>query len=339
MKSEPAQVVKTTDADSHEDCRRAIHVLKTEAEGLLTLADHLDGAFSKAVECIAHMKQDGKGRLIVTGMGKSGHIGRKMAATFASTGTPSHFVHPGEASHGDLGMVTEDDVVLALSNSGEAPELSDIIHYTRRFSIPLIAITSKAESTLAQHADTVLLLPDVGEACPNGLAPTTSTTMTLALGDALAIALLERMGLTKDQYKIFHPGGKLGQQLLKTSEVMHKLADLPLVDESATMDQAILVLTEKNLGAVIVVDGDKNLKGIITDGDLKRHMGPDLLQKPVTEIMSRSPKTIEAHSLAAEALELMTRTPGKYLTSLLVFDDGKLVGMIRVQDCLQAGIA
>jgi arabinose-5-phosphate isomerase len=287
------------------------------------------------------MKQQGPmGRLIVAGIGKSGHVARKLAATFASTGTPSYYVHPGEASHGDLGMVTENDVVLMLSNSGENAELSDLIHYTRRFGIKLIAMTSNAGSTLGKHADLVLLLPKAPEACPNGLAPTTSTTMMMALGDALAVALLERMGLTSEQFKVFHPGGRLGQRLQKVSDLMHGYDDLPLVPESAKMDRAIIVLSEKNLGAVLIVDTKGNLKGIITDGDLKRHMSPDLMQKPVTKIMSPGPKTIREDARAVEAMNIMTKTPGRYITSLIVTDaKGKLAGMIRLQDCLQAGIA
>lgn len=316
-------------------------VLETEGQGLQALARSIDGNFAQAVDAVHKMKNAGRtGRLIIAGIGKSGHVARKLAATFASTGTPSYFVHPGEASHGDLGMVTENDIVLMLSNSGENAELSDLIHYTRRFAITLIAMTGNPQSALAKHADIVLLLPKVPEACPNGLAPTTSTTMMLAYGDALAVALLERMGLTEEQFRVFHPGGKLGQKLQKVSDIMHGLNQLPLIGETATMDQAILVLTEKNLGAVLVVDGKNVLKGIITDGDLKRHMSPGLLQKPVTEIMSTAPLSIGAHALAVEAMNIMTKTPGRYITSLIVTDsDGNLAGMIRLQDCLQAGIA
>jgi len=316
-------------------------VLETESKGLQELARALDERFVQAIDSIDKMKKAGRnGRLIIAGIGKSGHVARKLAATFASTGTPAYFVHPGEASHGDLGMVTENDIVLMLSNSGENAELSDLIHYTRRFAITLIAITSKVDSALAKHADIVLLLPKVPEACPNGLAPTTSTTMMLALGDALAVALLERMGLTEEQFRVFHPGGKLGQKLQKVADIMHGFDRLPLIGEDAKMDQAILVLTEKNLGAVLIVDTQTNLKGIITDGDLKRHMSPDLLQKPVTAIMSRGPRTIEQDALAVEAMNIMTKTPGRYITSLIVTDaNGKMTGMIRLQDCLQAGIA
>ncbi len=327
-------------ADALTDISNGLKVLRAEIDGLTALADTLDERFADAAAAIHALKSSAKrGRLIVAGIGKSGHVARKIAATLASTGTPSHFVHPGEASHGDLGMVTEDDVVLMLSNSGENSELSDLIHYTRRYGIHLIAITGNAESVLAKHADTVLLLPKVPEACPNGLAPTTSTTMMMALGDALAVALLEKMGLTKEQYKVFHPGGKLGQRLMTVAEIMHAGEALPLVRDTARMDEALLALTEKNLGCVLVTGADGTLKGIITDGDLKRHMAPDLLQKPVSDVMTESPRMIEQSSLAVEAVNVMTRTPGRYLTSLIAVDkDGRLAGLIRLQDCLQAGI-
>lgn len=337
IKTAPANISSTD--DSH-DIKHAIRVLTAEAEALHALSDHLDDHFTQAVATVNAMKHNRQGRLIVAGIGKSGHVARKIAATLASTGTPSYFVHPGEASHGDMGMITQNDVVLMLSNSGENNELSDLIAYTRRFKISLIAMTSNKDSTLASHADTVLLLPKIPEACPNGLAPTTSTTMMMALGDALAVALLERMGLTPEQFRVFHPGGKLGQQLLSVADIMHKKDNLPLVQEETLMDQALLVLTEKNMGCVLVTDNDLYLKGIITDGDLKRHMGPDLLEKPVSRIMTTGPKTIEPNALAAQAMEIMTRTPGQYLTSLIVLDhDKKITGLIRLQDCLQAGIA
>lgn len=322
------------------DIENAVRVLRAETQGLEALGKSIDDNFVQAVEAIDSIKKKKQhGRLIVAGIGKSGHVARKIAATMASTGTPAYFVHPGEASHGDLGMITESDIVLMLSNSGENSELSDLIHYTRRYGIKLISMTGNENSTLAKHADINLILPRVPEACPNGLAPTTSTTMMMALGDALSVALLERMGLTKEQYKKFHPGGKLGQKLMKVSELMIGYDDLPLVTDDAKMDTAILVLSEKNLGAVLVTGQKGELKGIITDGDLKRHMAPDLLQRPVTEIMTASPRTIGPELLAVEAVDIMTKTPGRYLTSLIVMDEGRLCGMIRLQDCLQAGIA
>ncbi len=323
------------------DIQSAMRVLSAEARALDALADSVDDEFFKAVDAVHAMKnsEGGSGRFIIAGIGKSGHVARKIAATLASTGTPSYFVHPGEASHGDMGMITDRDVVIMLSNSGENSELSDLIHYTRRYNITLIAMTSNPNSTLAKYADIRLVMPRVGEVCPNGLAPTTSTTMMIAYGDALAIALLERMGLTPEQYKVFHPGGKLGQRLMKVSELMVSGDDLPIVGQDVLMDQALIMLTEKNLGAVLVFDEEKKLLGIVTDGDLKRHMAPDLLQRPVVQIMTVDPKSIQKDALAAEALEIMTKTPGEYITSLIVKDGNTVCGMIRLQDCLQAGVA
>jgi arabinose-5-phosphate isomerase len=331
-----------TTAAPHADLSVARRVLQAEADALQKLAAAVDGAFEQAVEAIAAAKDnaDRPGRLIVAGMGKSGHVARKLTATLASTGTPSHFVHPGEASHGDMGMIMKGDVVLLLSNSGESPELGDLIHYTRRFGITLIGMTSNPNGALARHSDIVLLLPRVPEACPNNLAPTTSTTMMMALGDALAIALLERLGLTAEQFKVFHPGGNIGKKLQAVRDIMHRRADLPTVSEDAHMQEALIELTSKNLGAVLVVGKDEALRGIITDGDLKRHMAKDLLEKSVLEVMSKNPHTIGEDALAAEAVNVMTQTPNKYLTSLIVTgESGELVGMIRLQDCLQAGIA
>ena len=327
-------------ADSHNNIQKARDVLDLESKALAALSESIDDKFSKAVETIHGIKNNEKtGRLIVAGIGKSGHVARKIAATMASTGTPAYFVHPGEASHGDMGMITENDAVLMLSNSGENNELSDLIHYTRRYEIPLIAITSNADSTMAKHADIPLVMPKMDEACPNGLAPTTSTTMMIALGDALAVALLKRMGLTPEQYKVFHPGGKLGQRLMGVTELMVTVENMPIVNSKAKMDEALITLTEKNLGAVIISDDHKTLKGIITDGDLKRHMGADLLEKSVTDIMTTSPKTISSESLAVEAMNIMTAKTGHYLSSLIVVDNDEMVGMIRLQDCLQAGLA
>lgn len=336
---------KTNDpknADVSEDIQQAQTVIKTEIAGMEQLSGFIDENFSSAVSAINQMKcEKSSGRLIVAGIGKSGHIARKIAATLASTGTPAYFVHPGEASHGDLGMITEHDVVLMLSNSGENNELSDLIHYTRRFGICLIAITSNKSSTLASHADINLFIPKAREACPNGLAPTTSTTMMMALGDALAVALLNRMSLTAEQFKTFHPGGKLGQKLLKVSDLMVPFSDISTLSIKAKMDEAILGLTEKNLGTVIVINENDEMAGIITDGDLKRHMDENLLKKSVEDIMSTSPKTIKPGSLAVEAMDIMTRTKGQYITSLIVLETGTTIplGLIRLQDCLQAGLA
>ena len=324
--------------DTHNHIENARKVLDTEIEGLTALRDSIDDNFTRAIEDIHAMKAN-QGRLIVAGIGKSGHVARKIAATLASTGTPAYFVHPGEASHGDMGKITPQDVVLMLSNSGENAELSDLIHYTRRYNMTLISLTSNAGSTLAKQSDIQLVYPKVSEACPNGLAPTTSTTQMIAYGDALAVALLKRMGLTPDQYKVFHPGGKLGQRLMSVGEMMISYDDLPLIDQNATMDAGILVLSEKNMGAIIAIDENKNLAGIITDGDLKRNMNAELLTKKVSDIMTPNPKTITSDILAVKALDIMTQKQGHYLTSLVVVDDGKLVGLIRLQDCLQAGLA
>jgi len=335
----PKTVPAAKAGQDKSDIENGVRTLTTEAEGLTALANSLDLNFSEAVQAIHDMKRDRRRRLVVAGMGKSGHVAKKITATLASTGTPSHFVHPGEASHGDLGMITETDIVLLLSNGGESAELSDLIHYTRRFGITLIAMTSNGDSTLAKHADIKLVLPKMPEACPNGLAPTTSTTMMMALGDALAVALLERMGLTPEQFRVFHPGGKLGQKLRTVAEIMQPLDKLALVAENDTMDKVLLMMTSKNLGSVVIVDSGKKLIGIITDGDLRRHMGPDLLKKTAGDLMTRNPKSIDANLLAAEAVDMMLNGFKSQITCLTVTDSGTFTGLIRLQDCLQAGVA
>ncbi len=270
-------------------------------------------------------------------MGKSGHVARKIAATLASTGTPAQFVHPAEASHGDLGMIGVEDAILALSNSGESAELADIIAYSRRFKIPLIAITGGTESTLAEAADAVLPLPPAAEACSMGLAPTTSTTMMMALGDALAIALIERKGFSPADFQLFHPGGKLGRRLLRVGDIMHAGDTVPLIGPTAPMSEAILVITAKSFGCVGVCGPEGQLVGVITDGDLRRHMDDGLLSRSVSEIMHPGPKTTTAASLAAEALGLMNRFA---ITALFVVDDKQRpVGFLHMHDCLRAGIA
>jgi len=307
-------------------------VLHQEADALKRLAESLDGAFLKALDILAAVS----GRVIVTGMGKSGHIARKIAATLASTGTPAQFVHPGEASHGDLGMVTSKDAVLALSNSGETPELSDIIGYARRWNIPLIGITMKAESALGSAADVTLVLPKIPEAGAMGLAPTTSTTMMLGLGDALAISLYERKGLSAEDFHALHPGGKLGQILLRVGNLMHAGDEVPLIGGEAEMSQALLVMTAKTFGCVGVTDAGGSLVGIVTDGDLRRHMGPALLKQRVGDVMTKGPRTIRANALAAEAVRIMNE---RSITSLFVVDGAKPAGIIRLHDCLRAGVA
>jgi len=277
------------------------NVLTAESAALTKMARQLGDVFIKAVRLLVACK----GRVVVSGMGKSGHIARKIAATLASTGTPALFVHPGEASHGDLGMIVPDDVVIALSNSGETAELTDLVAYTRRFSIPLIAITARAHSSLGGSADATLELPPVPEVCPMGLAPTTSTTMMLALGDALAVATLECKGFTRDDFRNFHPGGKLGKTLLRVNEIMHSGDELPLVKDSDIMSHVLVVMTEKRFGCAAIVDNGGALAGLITDGDLRRHMKNDLLQKKAADVMTKNPQTIGPQMLAAEALKIL----------------------------------
>jgi arabinose-5-phosphate isomerase len=311
-------------------------VLRLEAEGLNALATSLDGEFSRALDLLTVAS----GRITVTGMGKAGHVGRKIAATLASTGTPAQFVHPGEASHGDLGMIPPGDAVLAMSNSGDTTELNDIVLYTRRFGIPLVAMTAKADSTLAEGADVTLLLPRVPEACPMGLAPTTSTTMMLALGDAIAVALLERKGFSEKDFKVLHPGGSLGRKLLIVSDIMHSSEILPLCRPDTAMSEAILIMTQGTFGCVGVTDDDGGLIGIITDGDLRRHMNPGLLALPAREVMTGPPRTIQPQALAAQALGVMNGVRNERpITSLFVVENGLPVGIVHIHDCLRAGVA
>jgi arabinose-5-phosphate isomerase len=313
----------------------ALRTLDAEAGGVAALSAAIRGAlgepFAAAIDLIARAQ----GRLIVTGMGKSGHIGRKIAATFASTGTPAYFVHPGEASHGDLGMITKDDVIMALSWSGETAELKDLIDYSRRFRAGLIAVTAEATSTLAKAADVVLLLPQAREACPHNLAPTTSSLMQLALGDALAVALLESRGFTALDFRGLHPGGRLGAKLKFIRDVMHSGAALPLAATGSTMADAIVVMTAKGFGCVGITDGAR-LTGIITDGDLRRHMGPDLLAAKVEDVMTRNPKTVAGDQLVSEALELLNSSK---ITAVFVVDGGAPAGIVHLHDLLRAGVA
>ena len=315
------------------DLAVARRVIRAEVEGLERLGRALDSSFGAALDLCA----SARGRLIVTGIGKSGHVARKIASTLASTGTPAQFVHPAEASHGDLGMIGADDAILALSNSGESDELGAIIAYSRRFRIPLIAITGGPGSTLAEAADVVVPLPRAAEACPMGLAPTTSTTMMLAAGDALAIALLERKGFSPADFQRLHPGGTLGKRLLRVGDIMHAGDSVPLVAPDAPMSEAILVMTAKSFGCVGVCDDAGRLVGIVTDGDLRRHMDSGLLARAVAEIMHGEPKTITAAHLAAEALGLMNRFA---ITSLFVVDDDRRpAGFLHMHDCLRSGVA
>jgi arabinose-5-phosphate isomerase len=321
---------------TREPIASAVRTLEAASSGIAALSaaihDGLGRAFVAAVELIA----GARGRLIVTGMGKSGHVARKIAATLASTGTPAFFVHPSEASHGDLGMITADDVIMALSWSGETAELKDLIDYSRRFRIALIAVTAAADSTLGQSADVVLALPQAREACPHNLAPTTSTLMQAALGDALAVALLESRGFTAVDFGRFHPGGRLGAKLKFVRDVMHGGAEIPLAALGTPMSEAITEMTAKTFGCVGIVDGAGDLVGIITDGDLRRHMRANLLELTVEQVMTREPKTVRPEQLVTEALELLNSMK---TTQLIVVDAGKPVGVVHVHDLLRAGVA
>ncbi len=306
-------------------------VLLAESRALQTLADLLGSSFEQAIQLILQVK----GRVVVTGMGKSGLVGKKISATFSSTGTPSFFLHPGEASHGDLGMVTKDDILLALSNSGLTMELSDVIAYSRRHGIPLISITQGEKSPLAEESDCTLILPNLPEACPNGLAPTTSTTMMIALGDAIAVALLEAKSFSKEDFKVFHPGGKLGSRLRRARDIMHRGDKLPLVSNAMVMADALLVMTSKSFGCLGVVDEENRLIGIVTDGDLRRHMSKNLVEKTVSSVMTPAPKTIKEETLLEEALHLME---GKITVLFVVDNHNKPLGLIHVHDILRVGL-
>ncbi len=319
-----------------QDGRAAIiaagaEVLATEAAALDAFSRQLGESFAEAVEVMLTVR----GRIVVSGMGKSGHVARKVAATLASTGTPAQFVHPGEASHGDMGMITPEDVVLLLSNSGETPELADIIRYTRRFKIPMIGVASNPGSTLLKRSDIAIMLPKAEEACPNGLAPTTSTTMTLALGDALAIALMRQRRFSPERFRDLHPGGKLGAQLQTVADLMHAGAEMPLAPPDMPMSEAILVMSSKGFGTVGIVDGDGRLIGVVTDGDLRRHM-EGLLDRVTREVMTAAPKVVAPETLASKALGIMD---GSITTLFAVDPQGRPLGILHVHDCLRAGVA
>lgn len=324
----------SNDSFKYDDLKHAVETIDREIETLEILKNNLDGNLSKALDLL----QNTKGRVIVTGMGKSGHIARKMAATFASTGTVSFSVHPAEASHGDLGMISDDDVIIAISYSGESKELSDILIYAKRHNIPLIAITRNPQSALGKNSSLVLKLPDNGEACPLGLAPTSSTTATIVLGDVLAVDLMERRGFSATDFRQRHPGGKLGAILCKVSDIMHKGDDVPLLKEDAIMQDALLVMSEKMLGCVGIVDNDGHLSGIITDGDLRRWMSPSIITEKVSKVMTKNPKVIGPDALIVDAVNMMNNT-GRGITNLFVVQEGKPVGVIHIHDCLKAGVA
>ncbi len=314
----------------------ALRTVAAEQSGLAALKsaleDGLSAPFADAVEVLSRIG----GRVIVTGVGKSGHIGSKIAATLASTGTPSFFVHPAEANHGDLGMIARDDAIVAVSWSGETFELKGIVAYARRFSIPLIAITAGEASTLAREATVVLALPRAPEACPHGLAPTTSTMLQLVIGDALAVALLEARGFTPEHFRTFHPGGQLGASLTQIRDLMHVGDRLPLVASGTPMAEAIVQISQKGFGCVAVTGPDGRLEGIITDGDLRRNIGDGLLGRTVDEVMTRSPKTVDPDTLAATALQIVNSSA---ITTLMVVEGGRPVGIVHLHDLLRIGVA
>lgn len=305
----------------------AIRVLLEEADALRQLASGLDAIFDEAVDCLLHIS----GRIAVTGMGKSGHVARKVAATLSSTGSPAFFIHPAEASHGDLGMLGKGDAVLAFSNSGETQELVDIIEYAARNRLPLLAVTQRGESTLGRHADYVLQLPRIAEACPIGCAPTTSTTMQLALGDALALTLLQARGFRPEDFRQFHPGGRLGKKLRLLKEIMHRGDALPLARPDTPMGDVIYIMSNKGFGAVGIVEDDRRLVGFISDGDLRRHMAPDLLQKTARDIMSPHPFSLSPDCLVERAIALLSEHK---ITSSFVVEEGKVTGFIHMHDML-----
>ena len=334
--AKPLSTERATNARGGDLIASALRTLEAGSGGITALSaaihDGLGTAFIAAVDLISAAR----GRLIVTGMGKSGHVGRKIAATFASTGTPAFFVHPSEASHGDLGMITPDDAIMALSWSGETAELKDLIDYSRRFRIGLIAVTAVTDSTLGRAADVVLAMPQAREACPHNLAPTTSTLMQAALGDALAIALLESRGFTAVDFGHFHPGGRLGAMLKFVRDIMHTGAEIPLASVGARMSEAIAEMTAKTFGCVGITNRRGHLVGIITDGDLRRHMSANLLDLAVEEVMTPQPRTVRPDQLVSEALELLNSSKK---TQLMVVDGGKPVGVVHFHDLLRAGVA
>jgi len=313
----------------------ALRTLDAEADGIAAITAALQGDLGEAFARATDLIRNARGRLIVTGLGKSGHIGRKIAATFASTGTPAFFVHAAEAGHGDLGMITTDDVILALSWSGEQPEMKTLITYAKRFRIAVIAMTAEPDSTLSRAADIALALPKAREACPHNLAPTTSSLMLLALGDALAIALLEGRGFTSVDFGVLHPGGKLGAMLKFTRDIMHTGDTVPLKPLGTGMSDALVEMTSKGFGCVGIVDAHGAIVGIVTDGDLRRHMRPDLMTAVVDDVMTRNPKTIRGDLLASEALEILNSSK---ITALIVTDGGRPIGIVHLHDILRAGV-
>ena len=334
--SKPLMQESSGNVSANAAVQSALRTLDAEGSGITAISaalqSDLGGSFASAADLI----RNAKGRLIVTGLGKSGHIGRKVAATFASTGRPAFFVHAAEASHGDLGMITADDVIMALSWSGEQPEMKNLITYAKRFRIPLIAITAESESTLAKAADIALTLPKAREACPHNLAPTTSSLMMLALGDALAIALLEGRGFTSVDFSVLHPGGKLGAMLKYARDLMHSGDAVPLKPMGTRMSDALVEMSSKGFGCVGIIDARGAIVGIVTDGDLRRHMRPDLMTALVDDVMTKNPKTISRDLLASEALEILNSSK---ITALIVTDASRPVGIVHLHDILRAGVA
>ncbi len=312
--------------------RSGRRVIADEVAGLHALIDGLDDRFARTIRLLESVK----GRIVVTGMGKSGHVARKLAATLASTGAPAQYVHPAEASHGDLGMITKDDAILALSNSGETPELSDLIAYVTLKGIPLVSICGRETSTLTKMSTFSLVIPDCREACPLNLAPTTSTTAMLALGDAIAVVLLERRGFSRDDFRLLHPGGQIGWHLIKVADIMHQEAEMPLVSGSSQMTETIIEMTGKRFGCAGVIEEDGRLVGIITDGDLRRHMRDDILAMTAADVMTRNPVTVEAGNLAAQALAIMNDAK---ITNIFVVQDSVPVGIVHIHDLLRSGIS
>ena len=312
------------------DC--AIQTINSEIDTIIKLRDSLNESLTKALDAM----QQAQGSIIITGMGKSGHIGKKIAASLASTGTPSFFVHPAEASHGDLGMITEDDVVIAISNSGESKELIDILNYCKRFGIKLISITKNPESSLGKAGDIILELPNNGEACPLGLAPTNSTTATLVLGDILTAGLIQRKGFTKADFNARHPGGKLGSILQKVSDLMHTNSDMPILEENSDMHRVLLEMTSKRLGCVGFINTNGELTGMLTDGDLRRCLSAQILEEKAINIMTKNPKTIHKDMMASEAMKIMH---DKKITNIFIVENKKPIGVIHIHDLLNNGVA
>jgi arabinose-5-phosphate isomerase len=330
-------MAKSSGTDGNAAVQSALRTFEAEGSGIAALTAALQGPLGTAFAAAVDLIREAKGRVIVTGLGKSGHVARKLAATFASTGTPAFFVHSAEASHGDLGMITADDVIVALSWSGEQPEMRNLITYATRFRIALIAMTAEADSTLSKAATVALTLPRAREACPHNLAPTTSSLMLLALGDAMAIALLEGRGFTSVDFSVLHPGGKLGAMLKYARDLMHSGEAVPIKPLGTPMSDALVEMSSKGFGCVAIVDAQGHIAGIVTDGDLRRHMvRPDLLTARVDDVMTKNPKTISRGQLAGEALEILNSSK---ITALIVTDGKKPVGIVHLHDLLRAGVA